>query len=84
LRLVLLSFLLALWQRGALMGNAAAEAFQVKCDEENNPPSERENGRLLAEVLVAPSKPFEFIVLRVGREDNAFEITETSDRTGVM
>jgi uncharacterized protein len=84
LRLVLLSFLLALWQRGALMGNAAAEAFQVKCDEENNPSSERENGRLLAEVLVAPSKPFEFIVLRVGREDNAFEITETSDRTGVM
>ena len=84
LRLVLLSFLLALWQRGALMGNAADEAFRVKCDEENNPPSERENGRLLAEVLVAPSQPFEFIVLRVGREDNAFEITEASDRTGVM
>ena len=66
------------------MGNAAEEAFQVKCDEENNPPSERANGRLLAEVLVAPSQPFEFIALRVGREDNAFEITEASDRLGVM
>src|SRR5262249_11599560 len=40
LHLALTSFLLALWQRGALMGAAANEAFFVKCDEENNPPDE--------------------------------------------
>ncbi len=78
LRLSLTSFLIALWQRGALMGNTVNEAFQVKCDEDNNPPAERANGRLLAEVLVAPSKPFEFIVLRVGRTLNEFEVHEVT------
>jgi len=76
LHLVLTSFLLALWQQGALMGAAASEAFFVRCDEENNPASDREQGRLLAEVGVAPSQPFEFVILRVGRAHNAFEITE--------
>jgi phage tail sheath protein FI len=81
LNLVLTSFLVALWQRGALMGKAAAEAFFVKCDEDNNPASERANGRLLAEIGVAPSKPFEFVVLRVGRSRDAFEISETAYMT---
>ena len=76
LHLVLTSFLLALWQQGALMGAAASEAFFVKCDEVTNPASEREQGRLLAVVGVAPSQPFEFVILRVGRAHNAFEITE--------
>jgi len=78
LRLALTSFLLALWQKGALMGDVASDAFFVKCDVENNPPSERDNGRLLAEVGVAPSRPFEFVILRVGRANNEFEITEVS------
>ena len=78
LHLVLTSFLLSLWQRGALMGDSAQEAFFVKCDDENNPPSERAQGRLLAVVGVAPSRPFEFIILRVGRAHNQFEITEAS------
>jgi phage tail sheath protein FI len=76
LHLALTSFLLTLWQRGALMGAAADEAFFVKCDEGNNPPNEREQGRMLAVVGVAPSRPFEFIILRVGRVHNEFEITE--------
>jgi uncharacterized protein len=76
LHLALTSFLLALWQRGALMGAAANEAFFVKCDEENNPPSEREQGRMLAVIGVAPSRPFEFVIVRVGRAHNEFEITE--------
>ena len=61
--LSLTSFLLSLWQQGALMGASANEAFFVKCDEENNPATERANGRLLAEVGVAPSRPFEFVIL---------------------
>ena len=55
---------------------AAEEAFFVKCDDENNPPSERDKGRMLALVGVAPSHPFEFVILRVGRAQNQFEITE--------
>jgi len=76
IHLVLTSFLISLWQRGALMGAAAEEAFFVKCDEENNPPAERANGKMLATVGVAPSQPFEFVILRVGRIQNQFEITE--------
>ena len=86
LDLVLTSFLAALWQRGALMGRSTAEALFVKCNEDNNASTERSNGRLLAEVGVAPSIPFEFVVLRVGRSNNAFEIAETSgvSLTGAM
>lgn len=74
--LALTSYLTALWEQGALKGKTAEEAFFVKCNEENNPPSERGNGRLLAEVGVAPSKPFEFVVVRVGRTDNELNIAE--------
>ncbi len=82
LNLSLTSFLISLWQRGALMGATANEAFFVKCDDETNPPSEREQGRMLALVGVAPSQPFEFIILRVGRANNQFEITEAAVASG--
>ena len=78
LRLAFTSFLLALWRKGALVGGTAEAAFFVKCDEENNPPYERDRGRLLAEIGVAPAHPFEFVVVRVGRTDNEFELSEPS------
>ena len=78
LNLTLTNFLLSLWQRGALMGTSAADAFFVKCDDDTNPPEERERGRLVATIGVAPSRPFEFIILRVGRAHNQFEISEAS------
>jgi phage tail sheath protein FI len=81
IHLSITSFLVELWQRGALAGSTADAAFSVRCDETNNPPAERANGRLLAEVGVAPSIPFEFVVLRVGRQANEFEIQELH-RTG--
>ena len=87
LRLALTSFLLALWQKGALMGGSAQEAFFVKCDDTNNPPADRDNGRLLAQIGVAASQPFEFVILRVGRTNNEFEITEIASsalREGTM
>jgi uncharacterized protein len=76
LRLSLTSFLISLWQQGALAGKTADEAFFVKCDASNNPPDQTDKGMLLAQVGVAPSYPFEFVVLRVGRVGNQFEVTE--------
>jgi phage tail sheath protein FI len=70
------SFLRALWSRGALMGSKAEEAFYVRCDDTNNPADTRDRGELLIEVGVAPSVPFEFVVLRIGRVANGLEITE--------
>jgi hypothetical protein len=78
LRLAITSFLLALWRQGALVGGTAEAAFFVQCDEENNPSYERDRGRLVADIGVAPAYPFEFVVVRVGRTDNEFEITEPS------
>jgi len=81
-QLSLQSFLLALWQRGALAGATAGEAFFVQCNDDSDPPEARERGELIALVGVAPSKPFEFIVLRVGRAENGFDITETGGAKG--
>jgi phage tail sheath protein FI len=84
LRLSLTSFLLALWQKGALAGNTADAAFFVRCDQTTNPASQRANGRLVALVGIAPVNPFEFVVVRVGRTENQFEITEQTFGTGVQ
>jgi hypothetical protein len=81
--LCLRTFLTSLWQRGALIGQTPDDSFYVKCTDDNNPPSERANGRLLAEVGVAASQPFEFVVLRVGRVNNALDIAEIG-LTGVQ
>jgi phage tail sheath protein FI len=76
LLLVIGSFLRSLWQRGALAGATPEEAFYLRCDESNNPPHLRERGELHVDIGVAPVAPFEFIVLHVGRDANAFAIGE--------
>jgi phage tail sheath protein FI len=83
LHLSLTSFLIALWQRGALVGRSPQEAFFVKCAADNNPAETRDLGELIAEVGIAPSVPFEFVVVRIGREDNQFQITELATAGGV-
>jgi phage tail sheath protein FI len=54
------------------------EAFFVNCNEDTSPPAARDRGQLIAEVGVAPSTPFEFVVLRVGYGEDAFEISEVA------
>ncbi|TGD76183.1 hypothetical protein E4634_01140 [Mangrovimicrobium sediminis] len=77
------SYLSALWTRGALAGATQQAAFFVKCDEENNPAAQRDNGWLLAQIGVAPSKPFEFVVVRVGLQENEMTVSEvTADGAG--
>jgi phage tail sheath protein FI len=59
-------FLTRVWSSGALFGATAAEAFYVKIDEENNPEDVRELGQVVVEVGVAPVRPAEFVVVRIG------------------
>jgi phage tail sheath protein FI len=61
------AFLTRLWRDGALMGRRPEDAFFVKCDEENNPPEVIDAGQLVIEVGVAPVKPAEFIIFRIGQ-----------------
>lgn len=76
LQLAIQSFLLSLWSRGALAGTVPGQGFRVRCDDSNNPPSQRDIGRLAIDIDIAPTVPFEFITLRIGREASGFEITD--------
>lgn len=78
------AFLTRLWRGGALAGLTPEQAFQVRCDETNNGPDTRANGRFHVDILVAPTTPFEFIVLRIGRQANQYELVEDGTLRGAM
>lgn len=61
------AFLKRIWMSGALFGATPEEAFFVKCDEENNPPETRDAGQLFIDIGIAPVKPAEFIIFRIGQ-----------------
>jgi phage tail sheath protein FI len=61
------NFLTLLWRQGALMGATPEQAFYVKCDEETNPPEVIDAGQLVIEIGMAPVKPAEFVVFRIGQ-----------------
>jgi hypothetical protein len=63
--------LLESFRAGALKGTRPEEAFRVRCDEKTNPPEERDLGRVLCEVEVAPAVPMEFITLRIALSGDA-------------
>jgi len=60
------AFLMTLWRQGALFGEKPDEAFFVRCDSETNPPASVDAGQLVTEIGIAPVKPAEFIVFRLG------------------
>lgn len=61
------SFLMLVWRNGALMGDSADKAFYVKCDAETNPTEVVDAGQLVVEVGLAPVKPAEFVIFRIGQ-----------------
>jgi len=61
------SFLKTQWMAGALFGATPDQAFFVKCDEENNPQETRDLGQLYVDIGVAPVKPAEFVIFRIGQ-----------------
>ncbi|WLE98064.1 MAG: phage tail sheath subtilisin-like domain-containing protein [Candidatus Electrothrix communis] len=60
-------FLLVLWRDGALMGATPEEAFFVRCDRTTMTQNDLDNGRLICLVGLAPVKPAEFVIFRVGQ-----------------
>ncbi len=61
------SFLLAAWRTGALVGTRPAEAFFVQCDRTTMTQNDLDNGRLVCLIGVAPLRPAEFVVFRIGQ-----------------
>jgi phage tail sheath protein FI len=60
------AFLNQLWRQGALFGEKPEQAFFVRCDAEINPPDSVDAGKLITEIGIAPVKPAEFIIFRLG------------------
>ncbi len=54
-----------LFEQGALAGSIPAEAYRVVADDSVNPPARRERGEMVVELRVAPSRPLEFITVRL-------------------
>lgn len=63
-------------RKGLLAGRSPAEAFWVKCDDENNPPEVSDNGQLIVDVALAPTLPAEFVLFRISHAFDALSITE--------
>jgi phage tail sheath protein FI len=61
------NFLLVLWKDGALLGDKPEEAYFVRCDRTTMTQNDLDNGRLICLVGVAPVKPAEFVIFRVGQ-----------------
>jgi hypothetical protein len=70
------NFLHALWKQGALVGNTAAEAFFVQCNQKTNELATTSNGRMLAVIGVAPTRPAEFVIFRIGKTQDTLEVQE--------
>ena len=62
------NFLTTLWRNGALFGATPAEAFFVRCDRTTMTDDDIENGRLICYVGVAPVRPAEFVIIRIGQK----------------
>lgn len=60
-------FLLNEWQSGALLGERPEKAFFVRCDRSTMTQNDLDNGRLVCLVGVAPLRPAEFVIFRVGQ-----------------
>ncbi len=68
LRHMIEAFLRQLFLANAFSGVREEDAFFVRCDDELNPQSVVDQGRLIAQVGVAPAEPLEFIVLQIARD----------------
>ncbi|HEY6292462.1 MAG TPA: phage tail sheath C-terminal domain-containing protein [Terriglobia bacterium] len=68
------AFLTLVWRDGALMGATPEEAFFVQCDADTNPPEVIDAGQVVTLVGLAPVKPAEFIIFRIGQHAGGAEI----------
>ncbi len=60
------NFLTTVWRNGALEGTKPEEAFFVKCDNTTMTQDDIDNGRLIVVIGVAPVRPAEFVIIRIG------------------
>lgn len=67
-RQTLVDFLRTVWLGGALAGVTEDEAFFVRCDRTTMTETDIASGRLIVLVGVAPLRPAEFVIIRIGQK----------------
>jgi len=67
IRLTIESFLYDVWRSGALLGSKPEDAYFVRCDRSTMSQGDLDNGRLICLIGVAPTKPAEFVIFRIGQ-----------------
>jgi phage tail sheath protein FI len=70
------AFLTGLWRDGMLQGAKKEEAFFVRCDRTTMTQADIDNGRLICLIGIAPVKPAEFVIFRIGQWDGGSSVTE--------
>jgi phage tail sheath protein FI len=60
-------FLRGAWRAGALVGTTEDTAFFVHCDRTTMTQDDVDNGRMICLIGVAPLRPAEFVVFRIGQ-----------------
>jgi len=71
-------FLLVLWRDGALLGDKPEKAYFVRCDRTTMTQNDLDNGRMICLIGVAPTKPAEFVIFRIGQWTGDAVTTPTS------
>lgn len=69
-------FLTTLWRDGMLQGAKKEQAYFVKCDRTTMTQADIDNGRLICVIGIAPVKPAEFVIFRIGQWDGGSSVTE--------
>jgi phage tail sheath protein FI len=60
-------FMLNEWQSGALLGDKPDKAYFVRCDRSTMTQNDLDNGRLICLIGLAPLRPAEFVIFRIGQ-----------------
>ncbi len=61
------NFLLNEWTNGALLGDKPEKSYFVRCDRSTMTQNDLDNGRLVCLIGVAPLRPAEFVIFRIGQ-----------------
>jgi phage tail sheath protein FI len=62
------SFLFNEWKNGRLLGGKPNSAYFVRCDRTTMTQNDIDNGRLVCEIGIAPLRPAEFVIFRIGQK----------------
>jgi phage tail sheath protein FI len=70
------AFLTRLWMDGMLQGAKKEQAYFVRCDRTTMTQADIDNGMLICLIGIAPVKPAEFVIFRIGQWDGGSSVTE--------